>query len=129
MTPRARMKRPNAQDPRCMKVLLTVLLFSALLVGCETDRHRYERERAELRQRIEAIPIGQPVSQADADVLASAYWRRFCSPCGAVYPLRDAGQSWVAEFVAGVIPGRPRDILIEKATGHLSSKGRPTMTH
>ena len=111
-----------------MKVLFTVLVFSALLVGCETDRHRYERERAEMRQKIEAIPIGQPVSQTDADVLASAYWRRFCSPCGAVYPVNDAGQSWAAKFVTGVIPGRPRDILIEKATGHISSEGRPTVT-
>jgi hypothetical protein len=112
-----------------MKTFLTVLLFSALLAGCETYRDPYAQEHTELRRKLQAIPTGQPISQADADVLASAYWQRFCSRCGAVYPVRDAGDRWAAEVVTGVIPVRTPDILIEKSTGIISSKGRQTVTN
>jgi len=112
-----------------VRVVVTFLIFSAFFFGCETDAHRYQRERAELRQRIEAIPLGQPVSQANADILASAYWQRYCSICGAVYPVRDNGQYWAAHVVAGYIAVGKPDILIEKASGQISSSGHPSVTN
>jgi hypothetical protein len=110
-----------------MRVAVIILIFSGLLIGCETDTQRYQRERAELRRQIEAIPEGQPVSQVNADILASAYWRHYCSRCGAVYPVRDGGQYWSAHVVAGFIPVDKLDILIEKESGQISSSGRPTV--
>lgn len=111
-----------------MSAAMVFLILLSGLAGCETNAHRYAREREERRERIQAISVGQPVNQADADVLAQAYWRRYFSICGLAYPVRDEGNFWAAHVVAGYIPVDKPDILIEKSTGRISSAGRPTIT-
>ncbi len=112
-----------------MRVFITLPIFLVLLVGCETDAEHYRCAQEDVRQRIEMIPVGQPVTQTNADFLASTYWRRHCSICGAVYPVRDDGQYWAAHVVAGYFAVDQPDILINKATGYISWTKGPTVTN
>jgi hypothetical protein len=126
------MDRYNRMMPHKLRhlALLHIIfpIFLALLVGCETDAQRYEHEQAKVRCQVEAIPVGQPITQTNADILASTYWR-YCPSCGAVSPVRDGGQYWSAHVVAGILPVDKPDILVEKATGYISWSRGPTITN
>jgi hypothetical protein len=113
-----------------MRVHIAILiLFPFLLAGCETETQRYQHEQAEVRRRVEEIPVGQPVSQTNADILVSAYWRRYCPRCGMAFPVRDGGQYWAAHVAVGIIPVDKPDILVEKTTGYVSWTKGPTITN
>jgi len=112
-----------------MRMMIAGLMATALLGGCETETHSYAREHEESLLKIKAIPVGQPVDQANADLLAYAYWRRYCPICGVVYPVRDEGRYWAADVYAGYVPTRRPDLLIEKSTGTIFWSRGPTITN
>lgn len=119
-----------------MQVYVILPIFLVLLVGCETEAnhnrreaHLYGREQAEVQRQIGAIPVGQPVTETNADILVSAYWRHYCSRCGMVSPVRDHGRYWAAPVLAGIVGVPKPDILVEKATGNVSWKNGPTITN
>jgi hypothetical protein len=99
-----------------MPAVVTCLSLLVLLVGCETEADRYAHETAKLRERITAIPAGQPVCQADANLLAAAYWRRTGYTYGTVYPVHDAGTNWAAKMVLGRLPIDPINLLASSPT-------------
>jgi hypothetical protein len=85
--------------------------------------HPFPEELPRIRNELETVSVSDGVSRDEANRLAVAYWRRFCSRCGLVEPVRDAGEHWKAQVVTGFIAQRDGKLLIHKTTGEISWKG------
>jgi hypothetical protein len=121
-----------------MRIPQIIILVMAVCVGCVSRSpkpaaisidKRCVAANPWIRKQLESVSLKESVNEEEANKLANVYWRLFCSNCGIVEPVRDAGEDWKAAVASGFIPTPKGDISIQKNSGKITFSRGPTITN
>jgi hypothetical protein len=105
----------------------SVMILSSVVFAEQATIDENEIKRIE---KLRAITIEDGITVDEAQILSSEYFWKYVSGCGNAGKPIDGDDYWISTAYFGYA-GKPlkEKILVEKSTGTVSMKGRPTIVN